>query len=110
MNLYSVAFEKYNEEGEYLGHGRVNVEAQHCSQAALMIESQTTPVVDVTRVQGNIPTKKQFDEVVYATGYVLYLEDERAVKLDGEFNQGALEVMMYAMRNEPEWFKLDDQA
>ena len=110
MNLYSVAFEKYSETGDYMGHGRVNVEAQHCSQAALMIESQTTPVVDVTRLQSNVPTKKQFDEVVYAKGYVLYLEDENAVSLDGEFSEAALETMMYAMNNHPEWFKLEYHA
>lgn len=110
MSLYSVTFEKYSETGRYMGLGRVNVEAQHCSQAAFITESQTTRVVDVTHLQSNIPTKKQFDEVVYECGYVYYFAHDKTVKLDGEFSFEAIEIISYAMKNHPEWFKLDDQT
>lgn len=64
-------------------------------------------------------TKEQFDEVVYATGYVHLIKAcgppgdgnfVYTVNLEGEFTSEALKMIDHAMNNHPEWFKLNDPA
>lgn len=63
---------------------------QHC-------EKRTTAII-----------RERFDEIVYATGYVSLLKGR--VKLDGEFTEEALSLIVYAMINQPEWFTLADHG
>jgi hypothetical protein len=55
-------------------------------------------------------SKEQFDNMVYANGYVYYRDSDKTLVIDGEFTAETLQMVNYAMNNHPEWFKLDDLA